>query len=656
MVISERLWRNRFASDPHIVGRTLSLTDDKWTVVGVANVPLRLLDGTDAWVPFAPDPEFPRGDHRLEVIGRLAEGVSLRQARADLSRVAARLGETYPDSNRGWGVELMSFPEWLVGPRVRQLTLVPLFAVGLMLLLACANVSNLLIARAASRSREVGMRAALGAGRSRLIRQLLTESLAISALGAAAGLVLAYLTVPVLCRLYPDALPRLDEASLDGSVLLFTVVVSMLAGILSGLAPAMQVSRGNLFRVLKEGYSGPGGSGRRLRDGLVVAEVALAMLLLVGAGLLANSFRRLSAVDPGFDPSHVLAAPITLPENRYAQGAPETADFYRSVLEQLEALPGVEAAGASMVNPLRGPRPANEVARQGARERSEFVPIQWRTVTPAYFRAMGIPVLRGRTFDDTDRAPLDAEDPEPAAVISAQLARRLWSEGQAVGERIQWNRPGGTVARVIGVVADVNDVVLEPEAPPMLYFSHDQLAWPHMTLLVRAHDDPALLAPAVRRAITEVDPLAPVPSMYPLERSVAEAVAGPRLNSQLSGGFAFLALVMACFGLYGVVSYSVTRRTREMGVRVALGAPTSGLIALVLRHGVLLVATGMVLGAAGAFGLTRFLRSILYETQPTELTTFLGMGLLLSMVGVLATCAPAFRAARVDPVEALRAE
>jgi len=646
MIISEGLWRSRFGSDPDIAGRTLDLNDEKWTVVGVADVRLSLLDGLDAWVPFAPDPEFPRGDHRLEVIGRLAEGVSLQQARADLSRVAVQLGETYPDSNRGWDVELLSFPEWLVGPRVRQLTLVPMLAVGLMLLLACANVSNLLVARAAARSREVGMRAALGAGRFRIIRQLLTESLAVSLLGAAAGLFLAYWTVPVICRLYPEALPRLDEATLDATVLVFTIVVSMAAGVVSGLAPAVQISRGNLFRVLKEGYSGPGARGRRLLNGLVVAEVALAMVLLVGAGLLANSFRRLSAVDLGFDPTHVLAAPLTLPENRYAQLTPETARFYRSVLERIEAIPGVEAAGASIVNPLRGPRPANAVGREQARERSEFLPIQWRTVTPSYFRAMGIPVLKGRTFDDTDRAASEGEVLEPVAVISAKLARRLWPEGEPVGERLQWNQPGGTVVRVIGVVGDANDVVLEPEAPPMFYFSHEQLAWPHMTLLVRA----------VRRAITEVDPLAPVPALYPLERSVAAALAGPRLNSQLSSGFAFLALVMACFGLYGVISYTVSRRTREMGVRVALGASASGLIALVLRHGVLLVATGMVVGAAGAFVLTRFLGSILYETQPTELTTFLGMGLLLSVVGVLASCVPAFRAARIDPVEALRAE
>jgi predicted permease len=656
MVISERLWATRFASDPGIVGRTLDLNDESWTVVGVARVELGLLDGTDAWVPFVPDPEFPRGDHRLEVVGRLAPGISLQQARAELSRVAARLGEMYPDTNRGWDVEMLTFPEWLVDPRVRQLTLVPMFAVGLMLLLACANVSNLLISRAASRSREMGMRAALGAGRFRLIRQLLTESLVVSSLGAAAGLLLAYWTVPAVCRLYPDALPRLDEATLDGTVLLFTVVVSMVVGVVSGVAPAMQISRGNLFRVLKEGYSADGARGRRLRDGLVVAEVALAMVLLVGAGLLANSFRRLSAVDLGFDPSHVLAAPLTLPENRYAQMAPETSRFYRSVLERIEAVPGVEAAGASIVNPLRGPRPANEVGRQHARERSEFVPIQWRTVTPSYFRAMGIPVLEGRTFDDTDRAPSGDETREPVAVISARLARRLWPEGEAVGERLQWNQPGGSVVRVIGVVGDVNDIALESEAPPMFYFSHEQLAWPHMTLVVRSQTDPAELAPAIRRAIVEVDPLAPVASTFPLERSVSEAMAGPRLNTQLLGGFALLALTMACFGLYGVMSYSVSQRIREMGVRVALGASAGDLVVLVLRHGVLLVTTGMVIGAAGAFGLTRFLRSILYEAPSTEIGTFVGMALLLSVVGALASCAPAFRSARVDPVEALRAD
>jgi len=655
MVISEHLWQTRFASDPGIVGRTLRLNDEPWTVVGVARVELGLLAGTDAWVPFVPDPEFPRGDHRLEVIGRLAPEVSLEQAQADLSRVAARLGDTYPGTNQGWDVDLLGFPELLVGPRIHQLTLVPMFAVGLMLLLASANVASLLIARGASRLREVGMRVALGAGRFRLVRQLLTESVAISLLGAVAGLLLAYWLVPALSRLYPGALPRLDEATLDGPVLLFTVVVSMTVGIMSGMVPALQLSRLSPFHVLREGSTGTPGS-RPLQDGLVVAQVALAMVLLVGAGLLTNSFRRLTAVDLGFDASHVLAVPLTLPESRYPTWAPETARFYQSVMERIEAIPGVEAAGASIVDPLRGPRPANDVARVDAREQSEFVPIQWRTVTPGYFRAMSIPVLKGRAFDQRERGLSVTEGGEAVVVISARLARRLWPDGEAVGERLRWNRPGGTIVQVIGVVGDVNDIALASEMPPTLYFSHAQLAWPHMTILVRASQEPAMLAPVVRRAITEVDPLAPTTSIFPLERSVAEAAAGSRLAFQLSGAFALLALAMACFGLYGVMSYSVSRRTREMGVRVALGASARDLVGLVLRHGVWLVTAGMVIGATGALGLTRYLGSVLYETETTDPPTFLGMGLLLCMVGVLASSAPALRSARVDPVDALRSD
>jgi putative ABC transport system permease protein len=500
------------------------------------------------------------------------------------------------------------------------------------------------------------MRAALGAGRLRLVRQLLTESLTLSLLGAAAGLLLACWIVPLVCHLYPDALPRLDEATLDARVLLFTIVVSLAVGILSGILPALQLSRTGLVEALKEGSSAGGAGGHRLRDGLVVSEVAMAMVLLVGAGLLADSFRRLSAVDLGFDPKHVLAVPLTLPESRYGQGAPETARFYRSGLEKIESLPGVEVAGASMVNPLRGPRPANQVGRLDARERSEFVPIQWRAVTPGYFRAMGIPVLGGRTFDQTDRVLTRDGAAEPVAVISARLARRLWPGGNTVGEHLRWNRPGGTVLRVIGVVGDVNDVALESDAPMTLYFSHDQLAWPHMTLLVRTKEEPGPLAAAVRRALLEVDPLAPADSVFPLERSVAEAAAGQRLNSQLSSGFAFLALAMACLGLYGVTSYSVFRRTREIGVRMALGASAHGVVGLVLRQGARLVAMGMALGAAGALGLTRYLTSILYQTRPTDPATFLGMGVLLCAVGVVASGIPALRAARVDPAEALRAE
>jgi predicted permease len=656
MMISERLWRSRFGSDPGIVGRVLDLNDVSWTVVGVVQVELGLFDGLDAWVPLGPDPEFPRGDHRLEVVGRLAPGVSLGEARADLARVAAQLGRAYPDSNRGWGVELLSFPEWLVSPHVRRMTLVPLFAVGLMLVLACVNLSNLLLARASVRSREVGMRAALGASRARIIRQLLTESFAVAILGAAAGLALAYWALPVMQRLYPDALPRFDQAALDGRTLLFTVVVSIAVGVASGLAPAWQTTRGDLFGVLRQGFSASGAEGHRLREGLVIAEVALAMMLLVGAGLLARSFGRLSTVDTGFDARQVVAAPLTLPEESYAQLAPETARFYRQVLERLEAIPGVESAAASMVNPLRGPRPANQVGPLQARDRSEFLPIQWRSVTPSYFRAMRIPLLRGRTFADTDRLASSDSPREGVAVISVGLARRLWGKEQAVGQRLQWNRPGGSILRVIGVVGEVNDTAIGPEAPLMLYLSHEQLPWPQMTLLVRSYRDPGLLTPAIRRAVAEVDPLVPVPSVFPLERSVAEVLAGPRLNFQLSGAFALLALVMASLGLYGVMSYSVSRRSHEMGVRMTLGARPGSLVALILRQGLHLIAAGMAVGMAAAVALTRFLGSLLYETAPTDVATFLVTAAVLSAVGLLACCHPALRAARVDPVYTLRAE
>jgi len=656
MVISDRLWKSRFASDPGIVGRVLDLNDASWTVVGVVHVELRLLQGLDAWVPFSPDPDFPRADHRLEVMGRLARGVSLGQARADLARVAAQLGRTYPDSNRGWSVELLSFPEWLVSPHVRRMTLAPMFAVGLMLLLACANVSNLMIARATSRSREVGMRAALGAGRARIIRQLLTESIAMAMLGTAAGLALANLALPLMQHLYPEALPRFEQAALDGRVLLFTIAVCLAVGVVSGLAPAWQITRGDLSTLLKPGFSAPGGEGHRLRDGLVIAEVALAMVLLVGAGLLTRSFRRLSSVDTGFDARHVVAAPLTLAEERYAQLAPATARFYRAILERIEAVPGVEAAGATIVNPLRGPQPANQVGPQHSRDRSEFLPIQWRTVTPSYFRALRIPVLEGRTFDETDRLPSGSAPREGVAVISVDLARRLWGEEDPVGRRLQWSQPGGLVLRVIGVVGDVNDVAIGPEAAPTLYFSHEQVAWPQMTLLVRSRLDPELLAPALRRAVAEVDPSVPVPSVFPLEGSVAQVLSGPRLNFQLSGAFALLSLVMASLGRYGVMSYSVSRRSREMGVRMALGARPGGLVALVLGHGTRLIALGMDVGIAGASALARLLGSLLFETRPMDVATFLAMAVVLSAVGLVSCCFPALRAASIDPVHALRAD
>ena len=656
MVLSEGLWKRSFGSDPDIVGRTITLNDGLWTVVGVMPVSFEFLGSSDVWVPYPPDPEFERGDRRLEMVGRLAPEFTLDQAQADMSRIAAGLGELHPESNKDWDVGLVSFPEWIIGPQVRQANLVLLFAVGLLLLLASINVSNLLIARATTRSREIGLRAALGAGRFRIVRQLLTESVTLSLIGSAAGLALAYWTMPVLRGLNPDALPRLDEATLDARVLFFTFGLCFGVGMFSGMVPALHISRGNLFEALKEGRRGTVTGSRRVRDLLVVGEVALAMMLLIGAGLLVSSFGRLSEVDPGFDPTNVLGAQVILPDDKYPEQGRRTAQFYRELLGNIGTLPGVKSAGATMINPFRGPRPANQIAPEGVRERSEFTPIKFRIVTDDYFKTMGIPLLKGRWFDERDNFEVLSQSREGVAILSAKLVERLWHDEDPIGKRFQWNQPGGLTARVVGVVGDVKDLLLDAEPELMLYFNHEQITWPHMTLVVRSVGDPTSISAAVVQAIAQVDPTVPAPAVFTIEANLSEAVAAPRFNSQLLGAFAAMALAMACFGLYGVMSYSVARRTREIGVRVALGARRSNVVSLVLRHGIQLIVAGSALGIAGALGLTHFLQSLLYETSPTDFTTYLAMALLLAVVGIVASSLPALRASRVDPVEALRME
>jgi predicted permease len=655
-LISYGLWQRSFGADPEIVGRTITLDGEGWTVVGVLPAGFEFPPDPDLWVPLAPDPASERGDHRLEVYSRLDAGITVAQARAELEAIAGRLGELYPDTNGGWGFRLRTFSEWLIGPWARQATLVLTAAVTLMLLLACTNVSSLIIVQVTNRIQEFGTRAALGASRGRIARQLLTESVLLALIGAAVGLALAVGATSAIRAFAPQALPRLGGLEIDAGALLFTLLISIAAGVLSGIAPILQVARGRLAdSVTGHRHTGPR-STRRFQDALVISELSLALMLLIGAGLLVRSYTELARIDPGFSADHVLTVGLTLPTSRYPELSPQVAEFFREVTEEVEAVQGVSSVGATMVDPFRGPRPSNKVAVDSALDVAEFVRCQFRIVTPGFFEAMGMPLLRGRTFDDRDLGLAEEGTPAMVAVISTALANRLWPGEDPVGRRLRWNNPDGPLAEVVGVVDEIRDTSLEAEPPPMLFLDHEQLPWPAMTLVVKTAGDPGQASVAVRRAIMRVDPGLAVPEIGLLEGNLSEAMAGALLNTRLMGFFAGAALLIATIGVYGVVSYRVARRRKELGIHKALGASRGALVRLVLRQGLRLVTAGVALGALGALGLARLLAAVLYGISPTDPVTFASAVLVFTAVATLACYLPARRAAIVDPMEALRTE
>lgn len=656
VVISNGLWQSQFASNPEILGETITLDGEGWTVIGVMPAGIDFLNSPDVWVPFAPDPESQRGSHRLEVFGRLRAGVSMEQARLDLAAVADRLSDLYPDSNGGWTFYPRTFSDWLIGSRARRATLVLAASVALMMLLAVANVSNLMISQVTTRHQEICTRAALGANRGRIVRQLLTETILMALLGATTGLLLALWATSAISRFAPFALPRLGNVVIDTPVLLFTLAISLAAGALSGVVPALRITGGRLAGALTSQRHTSTRGSRRTHDGLVVSEVSLAVMLLIGAGLLARSYAELNSVDPGFVAERVLTAQLILPENRYPQMSPETAQFYRQVIEEVEGISGVVSAGATMVDPFRGPRPANKVARETAVDTSEFVRCQYRIVSSGFFESMGVPLVSGRVFDERDRPAEGNEDQGMIAVVSTALAERLWATQNPIGRRLRWSNSKGPLVEVIGVVGEIRDTALGAEPIPTIFLNLEQIPWPSMTLVVKTESDPAVFAPAVLQAIQRVDGSLAPPTTRLLTSNLAEATAGPRLNAQLIGLFAAAALLIATIGVYGALSYRVTRRHRDLGIRMAMGAGRSELMRMMLRQGLRLVAIGVAIGVLGSIGLTRFLASVLYQTSTTDPMVFAVVPLIFTIVAALACYLPARRAANVDPLIALRAE
>lgn len=664
VVLSHGLWQRRFGGDGALLGQTITLDGEVYTVVGIMPAHFQfgreIGSNVDLWTPAVFTPEQLSPDRLtwefLQVIGRLKPDVSYREAQAELDLIADNLrGEYMPEADRSnWGLVLEPLQERLVG-ELRPALWMLLGAVGFVLLIACANVANLLLARAGARQKEIAIRKAIGASRWRILRQLLAESVLLSLLGGGVGLLFAFWGVGLLAGFEQIHIPRAHEIGLDGSVLVFTTVVSLLTGVLSGLAPGLQRSAVHLQETLKEGgRTGSAGARQGLRSALVTFETALALVLLIGAGLLIKSFQRLQDVDPGFRAGNVLSMHLALPESKYREPQ-ELDNFYKQLLEEVRGLPGVESAGAISTLPLSGfgssgsfqiegrVLPPGESSPHGAR---------WRA-TPGYFETLRIPLLRGRFFTDEDTA----ESPG-VVIIDENLARKYWPGEDPLGKRLGFE--GGLDSprwrEIVGIVGHVKHEALEGESRAQYYIPQSQSPQRHLFLVARSSGDPASLTGAVRGSIRKLDPDLPAALVRSMEQMVSDSLARRRFSTLLLGIFAFIALGLAAVGIYGLTSYSVSQRTHEVGIRMALGAGKGEILAMVVRQGMVFTVAGVVIGLAGALGLTRFLSGLLFGVQPTDPLTFLTVSLFLLAVALLACLIPARRATRLDPMAALRYE
>jgi putative ABC transport system permease protein len=659
-VISERLWRRRFNSDPHIVGKTVGVGDKSFTVIGVvAGVTdlSELSDDTELWLPISFGIALNnRRGHYLNVMARLKPGVTREQAQANMDYVAGALAAQYPDANKDHGLRLVPLQDQILGD-FKQALLVLLGAVAIVLLIASANVANMLLARAGSRRREIAIRIALGAGRFRLIRQLLTESLLLSIFGGAIGLLLALFGVHLLVTFGPADLPRAKEIAVDGGVLGFTFALSLLTGVIFGLAPALQASRPDLNETLKDsGRSATGGAGhRRVRSLLVVSEIALSLVLLVGAGLLLRSFLKLRAVDPGFNPQTSLVGRISLSGSKYQTGESVIA-FYDQFLDKIKSLPGVQSVAIRSYIPIAADE---DYANMGVNIEGRLVdpanqPLAfYNRVSPDLFQTMGIPVQRGRPFDKQD-----VKTAQKVIIINETLARRDFPGEDPIGKRItnKDNPKEEDWATIVGIVKDTKPRALDGAPVAEMYVPFAQQPASSMAFIIRTTGKPEGIIAAVRQTAQSLDKDQPLFGVRTLESVMSEAVAKPSFRMFLLGIFALVALVLAMVGIYGVMSYSIAQRTHEIGIRMALGANGSDVLKLAIGYGMALAFVGVGIGLVASFALTRVMSQLLFGVKPTDPLTFTVIVLLLSGVALLACCLPARRAMKVDPIIALRCE
>lgn len=670
VILGHAAWQGRFGGDQSIIGKAIPLNDANYTVIGVMAPGIYPAWPTTSgqisfdrkqqqfWVPMSFSAQWAavRTAHVLGVLGRLKPGITIAQAQTEMDTIAARLGQEY-EANKGEGIIVSAFMDEMAGD-VKPALLMLLGAVGLVLLVACANIAGLLLAQYAARSKEIGIRAALGAGRMRLLRQFFLESLVLALLGTVAGIALARFGIDLMLKFMPVEIARLNETQLDLRVLGFTIGLSLITCLLFGLLPAWQASKPNLHSALEQGErtSGPGGLRLRLRQSLVVLQIAMAVMLVIGAGLLLKSFWQIRQVDPGFTPGNVVSLDLTLPISKYKENE-RINRFFDELNERISAVPGVEGVAIAYDHPLE----ANWVdsfriegrppLAPGESQSANFHPVSWD-----YFRTIGAQLTSGRQF-----TAVDDQDHPGVAIVNQAFVRRYFPNENPIGQLLRpsppariWNNERLTSFEIVGIVRDIKSAGLQAEPEPAYYLPASQSPLGDMTVLVRTKSEPTALVPALRHAVWSIDPNQPVANVSTMEKIVADSIAQPRLSMMLMGLFGALALILAAVGIYGLLSYAVTQRKRELGIRLALGAQARDVLKLILRQGMVLAVIGIFVGLIGSFALTRVMQTLLFGVTPTDAVTFVVVTGVLFLVALFACFIPARRATKVDPMMALR--